>query len=140
MTQVTVTGTEELIAKLKRLGLAVSGDDLEKALLAGGYVLEAAVKTDMAQPKSGRMYSGHQASAPGESPAIDYGNLVNSIMTEPDEEGVVVGTNAEYAEPLELGTARMAARPFMGPAIETNRDAITEAAQAVLKKSIEGAI
>jgi HK97 gp10 family phage protein len=139
MANSSVTGTQELLSKLKGLGLAVSEENLTKALMAGGYVLEGAIKIDMAQPKTGRMYGNHQASAPGESPAMDTSLLANSIMTEADDDGVYVGTNSEYAEPLEFGTARMAARPFMTPAVEANREAIAEAAQAVLKKAIDEA-
>ena len=89
-------------------------------------VIRAEVVESMQGPKSGREYarSGkfHQASAPGQAPAIDYGVLVNSIKTEmvSDVTGIVF-TNVEYALPLEFGSARMAARPFMGPAAETQR-------------------
>lgn len=74
----------------------------------------------------------HRASAPGESPAIDTGALVNSIQSRqlgPMQWAVVAGT--EYAKPLEYGTAKMAARPFMRPAADALRqpfiDAIREA-------------
>lgn len=138
MSKVTLEGLEGLQESLKALGEAVS-ENLPKALLAGGYVLESKIKIDMAAPKSGRVYGKHTASAPGESPAIDTSDLANSVMTEADGEDVLVGTNNEYAEPLEFGTVRMAARPFMGPAAETYKDDVQAAAQAVIKAAIEGA-
>ena len=73
----------------------------------------------LAAPKHGHVYGGHQASAPGEPPANDTGHLTNSVshrMTGPTEGVVEVG--AEYGVYLEMGTSRMAPRPFLGPAVE----------------------
>lgn len=85
------------------------------------FEIEANIKVDMAQSKSGRMYGDHQASAPGESPAVDISNLINSIQTDADE-GIVY-TNAEYAPPLEYGAPmnNLEPRPFMTPAAEAAR-------------------
>lgn len=81
--------------------------------------IETNIKTGMAAPHSGRMYGKHQASAPGEMPAIDTSALVNSIQVEPEGDLTqVVYTNQEYAVHLEYGTVRMVARPFMTPASE----------------------
>lgn len=87
------------------------------------YDIEARIKTDMAQPKSGRMYGDHQASAPGESPAIDLSALVNSIQTDVDGTEGAVFTNEETAEIMEYGApmANIAPRPFMAPAAEAAR-------------------
>jgi len=85
----------------------------------------------MQEPKSGRIYYRggveHQASAPGEAPAIDMGALVNSIQTEMESELTgVTFTNMEYAEVLELGGKRLAARPFLTPAAEKMRRPFNE--------------
>lgn len=85
---------------------------------ATAFGIEGDIKTSMAEPKSGHIYGNHQASAPGESPAIDTGQLANSIQTVVEELSATVGTNTEYAPYLEFGTHRMAPRPFMGPAFE----------------------
>ncbi len=61
----------------------------------------------------------HQASAPGEAPATDTGTLVNSGEVVPVsalEQDVTF--SADYAADLELGTVRIAPRPFLGPAVE----------------------
>ena len=63
--------------------------------------------------------AGPALAAPGEAPAIDTGNLLNSgyhKMTGPTEGEV--GFGAEYAVYLEMGSVRMAPRPFLGPAVE----------------------
>lgn len=69
-------------------------------------------------PKTGIMYGDHQASAPGEAPATDTGDLARSVKIRRDSDGktwyVVAG--AAYASYLEFGTELMEPRPFMTPA------------------------
>lgn len=100
----------------------------------------AEARDSMEGPKSGRIYrrSGkeHQASAPGEAPAIDYGLLVNSLQWEMESElTAVIYTNQKQAAWLEFGTpsGRMAARPFMTPAAEKNRQAFIEAMTHIVR-------
>lgn len=89
----------------------------------------------MQMPKSGRTYKrgskSHQASAPGEAPAIDTGNLVNSIeVKHPKKLLATVGpSDVEYAAVLEFGSedGKIAARPFMSPAAEKARPKFIQA-------------
>lgn len=110
--------------------------------------IERTIKVGMAEPKHGMYYERgtrlHQASAPGEMPAMDTGHLANSIQTHIDANGQgLVYTDAEYAVYLEYGTGQrgaawplagrpmeigytmtalgMAPRPFMTPAAERAR-------------------
>ncbi|WP_404415537.1 hypothetical protein [Brevundimonas vesicularis] len=90
---------------------------LKSALLQG----EALVKADLSQPGTGRIYGKHQASAPGQPPAPDTGELRNKTAADPqirrDGDDLVgrIVSNTEKSSALELGTERMAARPFLGP-------------------------
>lgn len=124
---------------------SMAGDRLGKAVMAGGFVLETAVKISMsAASHSGRVYDKHQASAPGETPAVDTGVLVNSINTQLESSNATeawaqVGTGVEYAEWLEFGTSRMAARPYMRHAFDNNADRIKEVIRKFAKQNIEGA-
>lgn len=102
---------------------------------------ESVAKESMMGPKSGRIYKVsrtgklHQASAPGEAPAIDTGNLVNSIKHErAGEEGARTYTHTEYAAHLEFGTAKMAPRPFMTPAMVKSISYMQKKAQLELDK------
>lgn len=53
---------------------------------------------------------------PGEPPGIDTGTLKNSIHTRKLRAQLyAIRAGTEYALPLEVGTTRMAARPYMGP-------------------------
>src|SRR5690625_5787648 len=68
-------------------------------------------------------YKTHTASAPGDAPNIDTGRLINSLnVTRSGSTSAEVLANVEYAAYLELGTRNMAARPFMTPAVEQERD------------------
>jgi len=84
--------------------------------------IESRIKISFSEQKHGRMYGAHQASAPGEAPAIDYGVLANSVQTfmESDTKGGV-GIGAEHGPDLELGTSNMAPRPYAAPAAEKQR-------------------
>lgn len=90
--------------------------------------IKADIETAMQLPKSGRVYDGHQASAPGDAPAVDSGELIGSLVVE------MVGPFAaevraedpkaamlEYGTLNEDGSVRMAPRPSMTPAAEANR-------------------
>ena len=49
---------------------------------------------------------------------------------------VHIGTNVEYGPYQELGTIKMAARPFLRPAIEQNRDYFRTILEGELKKAL----
>lgn len=79
----------------------------------------------MNKPHSGRIYRrgtvDHQASAPGEAPAIDFGGLVNSLqVTREHKFKSTLSSNQPQALALELGRpeAGLAPRPYMIPAAE----------------------
>jgi len=80
---------------------------------AGSLHLVNTMKVSMADRKSGRTYprgkiARHQASAPGESPAVDSGNYINSIVIdkvfETNALEALIGTVLPYAKWLEDGT------------------------------------
>ncbi len=108
-----------------------------------------AVKASMGEPKSGRIYlvkgedqrrsgiSGrflrsrsriHQSSAPGESPAIDSKELVESLQVEVNGLQAEITAGTDYAAKLELDMNR----PFLTPATLAMQDELTkEAAEAI---------
>lgn len=82
---------------------------------------ESILKGDILNRRgTGRQYSRHRASAPGQPPAPDTGDLKAQTNADPtlreDGEDIVgrVVANSGQAEALERGTSRMAARPFLG--------------------------
>lgn len=93
----------------------------------------------MNPPKSGRIYRrgnvAHQASAPGEAPATDTGNLVNSAYTKKlGQADYETGFTAEYAAALEFGTAKIEPRPYLRPAVEAVRDAFIRAIKRIVER------
>jgi hypothetical protein len=100
--------------------------------------IEADIKQDMAEGKSGRTYKRgrktHTASAPGESPAIDNSDYVNSIQAVPvGEDEWAVGTNHERGPVLEYGGAHVAPRPHIDPAFERAQGEFQERMKEILK-------
>lgn len=67
-------------------------------------------------------------SAPGQPPAVRTGRLRASITWRPGQDArspyVDIGTAVFYAPFVELGTSRMAARPFLRPALAAARSSI----------------
>ncbi|MBA3340615.1 MAG: hypothetical protein H0W30_01245 [Gemmatimonadaceae bacterium] len=110
-------------------------------LAAIGVIVEAEVKRLLLTPGRGRMYGVHRASAPGDPPAPDLGNLQRSITHEVVGQTVRVGTTAEAAEALEFGTVTagrgrntvILPRPFMRPAIAATRDQVTDEIRKLMR-------
>jgi hypothetical protein len=76
----------------------------------------------------------HTASAPGQAPASDSGKLVGSIRYEKkSNDKHEVSINSEYALALEVGTSRMAARPFITPALQNAKKKLMKAIKAINK-------
>lgn len=146
---------KEFTAALNKMSDNVRGDTLKKAAKAGALVIETAAKVSMATGRhSGVVYGGHQASAAGETPAVDTGVLINSINTWVEDESsdsvtMGIGSGIVYAARLEFGFMEtdslgrkynMQPRPYMRPAVDNNAGKIEQAIAVTLKRAIEGAL
>ena len=108
---------------------------------AANLVRNTAVTSINQGSKSGVIYEKynprrtHKASAAGEPPATDTGFLVNNIFTNIDADGLgaSVESRANYSSFLEFGTSKMAARPFMQPALEENKPRIRRLERQMVK-------
>lgn len=83
----------------------------------------------------------HVPSAPGQPPNNDTGNLIASHETR------MVGWNhaqvavtAPYAVALEMGTSKMAARPFLGPATRESDDQVQERVTKAIQQAARRAL
>ena len=109
-----ITGADKVSKKLS----GAAGERLVQrvgaALLAGGEIIRAGAQHSIVEGSvSGK---NHVPSLPGEPPNNDLGTLVANIeTTQPAPLRVEVSSNARHAVPLETGTSKMAARPYMGP-------------------------
>ncbi len=115
---------------------------VDEAVAAVAHSAELDIKTAMAEPKTGRLYKRgkggkrmHQASAPGEAPAIDTTALASSIQTAKLSLLCyeVAAKGAEYAIYLEYGTYKMAPRPFMRPAMERAKPVLADLVAKALR-------
>lgn len=109
-----------------------NGQNLEQGLrlavmrgvaTVANVVRNEAIDSIISGPKTGAVYTRrgvtHQASAPGEPPANDLGNLQNSITVRlfPNILAATVNSAAAYSAALEFGTVRMEPRPYMRRAL-----------------------
>lgn len=75
----------------------------------------------------------HQASAPGEAPATDMGDLVNeskSEMTGPLTNTVTF--SSDHALPLEFGATNMEPRPYLGRSVEEEESSFVAGARRIV--------
>ncbi len=142
MVKVTMTGLTRFAGKLDKVEKAAKEAQFN-ALAATAFAIQRdAVQSIQRGPKSGETYTHgrktHTASAPGEAPASDTGNLAKSIRVKLEKARgyAEVIAHAPYAPHLEFGTSRMAARPFMGPAFHRNRKLAPQLIKVDFKQAI----
>ena len=134
---IKVSGLEKALEVLRKAETELQ-EPIKDTLKGGAQLIRGeAIKSIQPGSKTGRTYKRynptrtHRASAPGEAPASDTGNLVSNIMVQEKGDSIEVQSNAEYSKFLEYGTSKMEARPFLFPAYEMSREKIV---QAIFKK------
>ena len=87
----------------------------------------------------------HHPSLPGNPPAVDSGNLRESIRYEVYRNGQevygIVGStqkDADYAVYTEYGTSKMAPRPWLRPAMRKNSEFIKRTISKAVKNTLTG--
>lgn len=146
MDKETKSQVADLIEKFKNHAATVHSS-LGKSVTNACLLVEREAKKSMKETMTWTMvgYGGHRGghihypSIPGSPPAIDTGRLVQSITHRVENAFTptgYVGTKVDYGKFLETGTSVMAPRPWLGPALEKNREKIKE----MLGQSVEGKI
>ena len=98
------------------------------------HAKEALTAEQAARAKALEMIGGKAESYAKKLCPVDTGRLRASITHQQyDDHTEVVGTNVEYAPFVELGTHRMAARPFLRPAAEGHTDEYKQIMEFVMK-------
>jgi HK97 gp10 family phage protein len=118
--------TQRLVDKLTKLPADVRREVMKSLVTVANNIRTTAVKKINKQGQGilyGKGRKAHRASAPGDPPSKDTGNLQSSINVTKDEKtlSAKVTVGANYGMELEFGTRKMAARPFMRPSIEENK-------------------
>jgi|GEM_PF-1576060 len=145
---------KKLMAAVAKIPLAVTQE-----LAAGVIKIRNTIIESMREKKHGIIYKrgkkSHQASAPGEAPAVDTGEGLRSVMFDVRKMEVEIGTagGAPYLAMLEGGTVKIFGegtiindliepRPWLGPAVEKHHKEIIrrvgESVFDVIKKPFEG--
>lgn len=131
-----VIGGKAHVARLRKLQGQAMVREVGKALFAGGERIQVEAQISI----SAGSVSGakHVPSAPGQAPNQDTGVLAGNIETNQVAPLVVeVSSNAPYAAALEFGTSRMAARPYMAPARDAERTAVTQLVRQAVDRAIK---
>jgi HK97 gp10 family phage protein len=113
-----VRGGEQLTRNLRRLAGNERRQAQHDGLEAGARVVEAYAK--IAAP-------------------VDTGNLQGSIQVQEVTpiQAIIGPSNIDYAEFVEFGTSRMAAQPYMRPAIDEHEREIVDAVQRTVAAFVE---
>lgn len=119
-----IKGLKAHLARLRKLP-AEAEKAVTQALFAGAETI--ANEAGLSITRGAVSGKGHVASAPGQAPNSDTHVLDRSIVAK--RAGKLksrVLATAPYAVPLELGTSKMAARPFMRPARDKKADEVRD--------------
>jgi len=141
---IQVKNLKKAMAQLKNLEKDLEPDFQEIVKGGAQKIREEAIKSIQSGAKSGIVYEKynprrtHRASAPGQAPASDTGNLVSKIIVAlKDKDHTEVQSNAHYSAYLEYGTSKMEPRPFLLPAFEKSKKPIINAVFNRVKRKIE---
>jgi len=139
-----VHNMKKVLSQLNRLAKEMEVP-FQEIVKGGAQLIRAeAIKSIQTGAKSGVVYQmynprrSHRASAPGQAPASDTGNLVSKIAVRQQGANITnVESNANYSAYLEYGTSKMQPRPFMLPAFEKSKKPIINAVFQRVKNKIQ---
>ena len=146
--RINANGIDALVKKLLEFGKEGKKEIRRAVIAATMKAQEQAKKNVLHGEKTGIIYhrtpgggvsSTHQASAPGESPATDTGDLARSIKA--DAPKGLIFSDLDYAFWLEFGTrdGKIKPRPFLTPAAESVKPFLVIKLKEGLKKAAERA-
>ena len=134
---VKISGRKAHKARLKRIRGAPMRAEVGKAI----YVAADYLSTEAALSITNGAVSGknHVASAPGDPPNADTHDLDRSIHTERESQLKALSVaDSDHAVPQEVGTSRMEARPYMGPAAAKTRPKAQRLVQEAVRRVARG--
>ena len=116
-----IEGLQELNQEFNDLENALT-QEIITALMRGGMIIETDAKRRC---------------------PVDTGRLRASLTTDVEREGKTTfvlkgGTNVEYASFVENGTSRMAAQPFLRPAVDAKAKDVVDEIRESIREQING--
>ena len=142
----TVRGIDELQRKLGKLTDVGKADNLRLALSSGGLLIANRAK-QLAPIITGTLrrsihVGGFTQLNADFRPGGDAGGAYTDLGDGPGSgrmASVLIGTNLVYAAPVEMGTSRRAAKPYLRPAFDQEKQAAQTEVAAALKVLVEKA-
>ena len=143
--KVTLRGGKNLRRRFKNI--SKGANELDRAVHKGAKLIEGEAKRGISRGgRSGNVYRRgkgvtHVASAPGELPKTDTGELVANITTERVKEGsYTVGSrrNAPQGFWLEVKAPQDGGRPWLRPTVKDNAKRVFLIIDDAYKKLIRG--
>ena len=136
MPKLTVTGLEELQAKLSRLSGPQARQIMETAVRDGADIVADKVRSNLNGVLSGKS-TGQLADSLGITPvSTDSKGMVN-VKVGFDGHDSKGTSNSLKATVLEYGSRRQQARPFMTPAARATKARVKEKMTEVIEREIE---
>ena len=142
--RINVKNLDKVLKSFKKLEKDLEPDFQEIIKGSAQLIRGEAIKSIQTGAKTGIVYQKynprrqHRASAPGQAPASDTGNLVSKIIVKQKTKNITqVESGADYSKYLEYGTSKMEPRPFLFPAFEKSRKPIVEATFKKVVRVIE---
>lgn len=132
-----IIGRKKHSERLNRMSSAATVARIGKALFKAGLAIQN--EAQMSITRGAVSGKGHVRSKPGQPPSADTHFLADNIeTTQPAPLRVEVSSNAPYALPLEVGSSKMAARPYMKPAAAKKREEVTAYVAQVIRNATAG--
>lgn len=131
-----VTGDKRHKERLRRMADPKVRRDISRGIFVAAQEVQTEARLLITEGSiSG---AGHIASLPGEPPNNDTGHLAGNIeATRTGDLSAQVESKADYGAELERGTSKMAARPYMAPALQRKRKRILELTHGVVEAAIK---
>lgn len=137
--KIAVVGGRELAAKLRRLSGDVAGKALERALAAGGLEIVNEAKQQAPWKTGNLRRSLHVGGYEGKEEPTTGTDIGGNKHTANSAE-VLVGTNVEYAAPVEFGPPGPGIlggrKPYLRPAIDTQKEQVAKTIGGTLRDLI----
>ena len=111
--RINISGIDSVTSMIDNFAEGL-GKRLERGLAQGGAIVEGEAKALC------------PVSTEKTRPGGPHGELRQSITSHTEGMHCEIGTNKEYAMYVEFGTCKMAAQPYLVPALETKADEVVQ--------------
>lgn len=138
-----ITGAQKHTSTLRRIRGPAMRREVGKAIhAAAGLVADEAALLITTGSSGGQVKGSkheHVRSKPGEAPNAEFGTLDRSVHAEKTGDLTAIAVaDADHAAPLEFGTSKMEARPFMAPAAKKITPSAVRLVEAATARVIKG--